>query len=392
MRTIESAFRSSNLCFDANFTISSLGRFVDEPLINPRDHYRCLRAGWALSRQKKLPRAVCSSFLDHPFARQFEPSKAIVHLLLYPNHFNEERLDGSLVSLLDSGLMLCEMAQLAFLWVLQGDIKPAEHLIKQLFVLFKHPTLWTLEAVYDLEEFENSIALLYSYLGLAEKSRALHPVDPFFLALKEALCGHSCSFTPVEHFYDSAIGVWVNPSSSVSLSGYGTSLATFRSHEVEICAFGPQFYPLTNIDLFGVQGIHQAQSMDDLHICGWTCCFGQKDVWLQTAVCLEHSQWQIDLRWAGLSPTKKTYIVFYVKAKSAHIANQVFFSKSLQRYTALAQSVYFNNREFMIASSDVRPVELVPLAGQGCFWDADFLLAFEMNPFDPLGHFTLGVP
>lgn len=367
----------------------ALGRFVDEPLISPRDHYRRLRAGWALSRQKVLSRAVFSSLLDHPFARQFEPSKAIVRLLLGEK---KEYLEGSLAALLDSGLSLSEMSQLALLWVLHGDIEPAQHLMKQLFVLCKHPTLWTSESLYDPEEFQSSRALLYSYLGLPEKSTAFRIVDPFFLALKEALSGLSCSFTPSEHFCDSTIGLWANPSSSVSLSGYGTSLATFRSQEVEICAFGPQFSPLTNIDLFGVQGIHQAQSMDDLHICGWTYCFGQKDVWLQTAVCLENSLWKIDLRWAGLSSMKKTYIVFYVKAKSAHIENQVFFSKSLQRYQGSLQSVYFNDRALMITSSEPRPVELVPLAGERCFWGADFLLAFEMNAFDPLGHFTVGVP
>lgn len=362
---------------------------MDELLISPRDHYRRLRTQWALSRQKTLPRAIFSSLLDHPFAKQFEPSKAIVRLLLGEK---KELLDESLMALLDSRLMLSEMSQLAFLWILHGDREPAQHLIERLFVLLQHPTLWTLEALYDPEESQSSIALLSSYLGFPEKSMALCTADPFFLALKEEVSGLSCSFTPVKHLYDSTLGLWVNPTSSVSLSGYGTSLATFRSQEVEICAFGPQFYPLTNIDLFGVEGIHQAQGIDDLHICGWTCCFGQKDVWLQTAVCLENSLWKIDLRWAGLSSMKKTYIVFYVKAKSAHIENQVFFSKSLQRYKASAQSVYFNDRAFMISSSEPRFVELVPLAGERCFWGADFLLAFEMNPFDPLVHFTVGVP
>jgi hypothetical protein len=42
-----------------------------------------------------------------------------------------------------------------------------------------------------------------------------------------------------------------------------------------------------------------------------------------------------------------------------------------------------------IESSLPRKVRIIPLAGEGCFWDTEFLAAFEIPSIDPQLRFTI---
>jgi hypothetical protein len=378
----------------------------------PRSYYRRLRSFWALSyiQAEDISSYAYSSLVRHPFVRTFLPSSAIV-CLLFPKltelHEPISQFPSGAV-FAETGLyakheklpLLPELCQLALLWILAKQIHSAHRLIEWLFPFLKYPTLWISEEAYDPQEFDFSVALLYRYLGLAQKAekhkqRALKlgAADPFFISLEDALSSFSYS-RQLNHeqletsiFYDQSLGAWTNESVALTLSGEGTSLGVFRKDSVEVRAFGPQFYPLTQLQLFGIRGIHQAESVDNTYVSGWTRCFGEPNVWLQVYLSSELLETKLFVRWLGLNSEKKAAFVFYVKADTARIGSEVFRSKSLQRYRGGAESVSFNEGALVVTCLTVSSLELIPLAGENCFWGADFLLAFAVNPYDPVGSF-----
>ena len=272
--------------------------------------------------------------------------------------------------------------------ILNEKEKEAHRLIQWLLPFLDFKTLWVSEKRYNEEEFWLSAYLLFSYIGLHEKADAclleakerllsLHrPINPFFFALEgklkelpspTGLLFHQTSF-------DASLGAWIDRgaelSSAITLSGYGTSLGVFQKKGVEVRAAGPQFYPLTDAMGFGIKGLHVAHVIDSSRMRGWTRCFGQNDVWVDVSI----EGPKLDLKFIGTVPEKKMVFSFYVKAKMAEISGSVFRSNSLQRY---------NGDDLVIQASVSNKVELIPLAGKECFWGADFLVAFEINPFEP---------
>ncbi len=381
---------------------------MDRLAVCPRSHYRRLRSFWALSRStsKDLSLHEPSSLFRHPFVRTFQPSAALVRLL-FPHEFScREPLiqfpTGA--ALVETGAyaardrlpFLPELCQLALLWVLAGEVEAAGRLIKWLLPLLDHSTLWTSEEAYDPQEFHCSASQLYSYLGNVEKA-TLHkekslqsgPVDPFFMVLQKEIS----SLPPFEKgvlapvILDPHLGLWANSSIALTLSGQGTSLGAFQGHGVEVRAFGPQFYPLTDLGLFGIRGLHQAQHLDEVQMCGWTRCFAQPEVWLEVNFLSTALETRLATQWLGLTSEKKAAFAFYVKADTARVGDEIFRSKSLQRYKGSSDVVLFNDGAFAISCSMKRPLQLIPLAGEGCFWGSDFLLAFDMSPFDSVESF-----
>ncbi len=377
-------------------------------LASPRGHYRRLRSFWALSRSavEDLSLSAPVSLIHHPFARTFQPSAALIRLL-FPKRFDYQEPLSQFPSgavLAETGLyaakdrlpLLPELGQLALLWMLAGEIVAANRLIKWLLLLLEHPTLWVSEEEYDPQEFDCSAALLYTYLGNnekasfhKEKSLARGPIDPFFTMLEREIP----SFPPwqeeslLSFFSDPSLGVWAHSSLALTLSGHGTSLGTFRNHGVEVRAFGPQFYPLTNLQLFGVRGLYQAQHLSESQMCGWTRCHAQPEVWLEVNVLSSALETHLAAQWLGLSSERKAAFVFYVKADSARVADELFRSKSLQRYKGSSDAVSFNEGAFTISCLKKRSLQLIPLAGEDCFWGADFLVAFDISPFDSIESF-----
>lgn len=390
-----------------------LDRMNKLPTAFPRDHYRRLRSFWALSRStlEDLSSKAYSSLLRHPFARTFQPSAAIIRLL-FPDRFDwHEPLSQfpTGAALAETGFyarqdrlpLLSDLCQLALLWVLAQQIKPAHHLIRWLLPLLEHPMLWVSDETYDPQEFDCSAFLFYTYLGkrekaaiYKEKSLQRGPVDPFFLVLEQEI-----SSLPIFQeeprasiVYDQQLGIWANASIALTLSGHGTSLGTLHSHGVEVRAFGPQFYPLTDLQLFGIHGLHQAQNIEDFHMCGWTRCYAEPQVWMEVNFLSNALETRMSAYWLGLTSEKKAAFVFYIKADTAHVGAEVFRSKSLQRYKGSSEVISFNEGALSIICSSRRPLQLIPLAGEDCFWGADFLLAFDVNPFDSTRSFLFKHP
>lgn len=364
----------------------------DRELKTCRDHYRKLQKIWVSSDFEE----ELKELLRHPFARIFPLSKILASLLCpeKDDSFDLSVKEVQASYTLHKMLSIAELCQLALFKVVKGEKKSAETWIQEIGALLKFSTLWTTEDAYDPLEFYLSTHLLYSYMGCPKmaalcKMASFGAKNPFFTRLEMAL-----SFAEKEKNVPSSdllpsLGTWVHGGFLTTLSGCGTSLSIFQQEDVEIRAAGPQFYPLTDSRQFGIRGIHEASVLDKDRLAGWTCCFAEPQVWLHVEA---FSQGRLHVRFQGLTAEKKGAFVFYVKAKTAHVGRQIFLSKSLQRYKGVAQEVRFNEEALVIACREPRSVELIPLSGENGFWNADFLVAFEMFPFDSEEWFSFKTP
>ncbi|MBS0625932.1 MAG: hypothetical protein JSS32_07775 [Verrucomicrobia bacterium] len=375
----------------------------DVDLRNPLDHYRQLRTLWALSTKGDVRDEAVQKLLRHPIGATFQPSEAIAELLKPTSTLAPTQSDSG-AALCEKGLswpegklpLLPELCQLSLLWALNGKMEASKKLAQWLLPLLEFKTLWTSERSYDEREFYLSAYLLYSYAGVKEKAShclseakiSSQPVDPFFLVLEEKLAELKPFEERMDQNLDPELGLWTYSQGglkgSIALSGWNTPLGSFKKGAVEIPALGPQGYPLTDSKSFGLSGFHAAQKLDWAGIRGWTQCLAQKDLWLEAAV----EGGRIDVRFMGLSTEKKIAFVFYLKAEEAQIQETIFKPRSLERFNGLAKAIRFN-KAFSIECPSPRKMELIPLAGEGCFWGANFLLAFEMNPFEPTVSFRL---
>jgi hypothetical protein len=169
-------------------------------------------------------------------------------------------------------------------------------------------------------------------------------------------------------------GLTLSENAVFTLSGKGTSLGMIRAGEVEIRALGPQSGHLH----FGIQG-------DGLD--GWTRTAAFPEVWFESKPQILENGYQIDLRFVGLTDKTPLQFAFYVKAQSCQIGHELLKPKSLRRFNGETTSVVFQN--VRIESSLSHKIEVIPLAGEGCFWDCEFLAAFEIHPLQPQVSFKI---
>lgn len=334
-----------------------------------------LRFAWAekvLTGQPSRYTPSCRAF-RHPLA------DLISHLLIRETRIDQPPLRDEV-----EPLPIGELCQLALLRGISGE--DGESLGRKILPFCSFPSLWSFEKTYNLKETQIAITLLLRSFG---ESRGLPTdLDPYFQALEKQLPSWKkpsvmdTSFGELQ-FGSKIEGAFVNAGSK--FLDTGVSLGALRSKVVsgvEIPAFGPQVHPLNDSKLFGIY-----QSRSDLK---WSSVFAKKDVWLETTPWIERDT--VDVRFYGLTPDFPISFVFYVQAENVRIGGELYLPKSLRRYNGLAKGVRFerNGSSLSIENVCASKMELIPLAGEGCFWDSDFLLAFEISPHDERASFKFG--
>ncbi len=148
-------------------------------------------------------------------------------------------------------------------------------------------------------------------------------------------------------------------------------LGAMKCGSFEIPAFGPQLHPLSDVQMFGC---HRTDTQ-------WSCLSAQKEIWFE----YECTDQGFMTRFVGMTSAVPVFFVFYVKAEQAIVGQEIFLPRSLQRYHDASKTVTFqsNGDSFSIENQVPTKLQLIPLAGNGCFWDSDFLLAFEIPVHDP---------
>lgn len=151
-------------------------------------------------------------------------------------------------------------------------------------------------------------------------------------------------------------------------AGRGTSMGMYRKGDVEIRALGPQGLPLK----FGIDRPPESGAFQN-----WTRCSANPESWMELKV-LVGPPCRLDLRYIGAEPMA---FVFYVKAGSCRVGSTVLKPKSLQGYSGEASTVSFDE-QLSLESTHPHKIQIIPLAGEGCFWNCDFLISYEINSYD----------
>lgn len=235
---------------------------------------------------------------------------------------------------------LYKQCELALLWHSVGFVDQAKHLAAWLLKLEPFPSLWCSEKEFD----EKKLAHVFS------KLKEIEPIE-----------GYSPDF-------DLTLIETPRLKAALTLDGKSSSLGFIRAG-VEIRAFGPQGDYLN----FGIDG----KGMN-----GWTRTAGYPEVWLEMKHEIRGDKLGLDFRFVGVKPENPLFLAFYVKADSCQIGQEQFLPKSLQRFYGEAQKVQFQNK-CTIECSFPQKVEVIPLAGEGCFWDSEFLVSFLVSSINP---------
>lgn len=245
-------------------------------------------------------------------------------------------------------IALCKLAKLALLYSQAGFKKESGKLCAALDRLKEFPTLWCPEHEYHPTEFNRIFNKLSSIVRVPNED----PIDVTFIQ---------------EHGFSGAL----------TLSGNGTSLGAIYSEGVEIRAFGPQSQNFS----FGIRGA----GLD-----GWTQTLANRETWLNLKHSFEEKILKLSFHLVGIKPESPQHMAFYVKAKRAEVGTQAFLPKSLERFKGQADAVSFENH-LSIKSSIPLNIQVIPLAGEGCYWDCDFLILFEINSFVCQFEFSLNL-
>lgn len=239
-----------------------------------------------------------------------------------------------------------QLCKIALLWKEAGFLREAGQLAYHLKPLLAFPTLWCPEKEFEpLEEMEKIFAQLKSIESIPSA-----PLLDVFLYQSPLFEG---AFT---------------------YSGNGSSLGVIQTPRAQIRSFGPQAASLQ----FGIQGKGEN---------GWARCLAFPEIWLEMKVDWKETACRLDFRFVGLKPEMPLSMAFYLKGTQCQIGNEIFKPKSLKRFQNEADSVLCDNLK--IESSFKQGIQLIPLAGEGCFWDAEFLLTFSLPPFLSTHSFTI---
>ncbi len=308
-----------------------------------------LKGAWADStslRKKILP----DSLLNHPLRFSHPLSQALISPGQRPL-----RLEG---------LSMSELCQLA---LLRSPFDEGA-LARTLLPFHEFPTLWSYEDSYVPLETKHSIDLLLHAFG--KKDSLPENPSPYFQALAKSASIKEGSVS--ELFLAKRLDFGTISSAFVS-QGKGVSLGAMKSGQVEIPAFGPQLHPLNDSKLFGVDLVESST---------WAFMSAEKEIWFEHTPL--SSGKGFETRFFGLTPKKAVSFVFYIKAQIAKINDELFLPKTLKRFSKEADRITFEKQgsSLSITSTSICKVELIPLAGEGSFWDSDFLLAFEVPSFD----------
>ena len=316
-------------------------------------YLRYLRSVWAalvLADQPIPPACLKTSHRSEPL------SAAISHLLRKQSGLNAPPLDLS-----PQTLPLGEQCQLALLRGIAGE--GGCELGQTLLPFLPFPSLFCPEGAYKERESLWSIALLLrsfgKYIPIPENP------DPFFLALAKL-----APKWEVGNEENASAILCENSgiSAALALAGKKIPLGALHSGSVAVPAFGPQVYPLNDPKGFGMD-----RALGDGQ---WAKVAAQPEIWFEIHPHFERGI--LETRFIG----SKAAFVFSIKAERAQIGGESFLPKSLQRYSGPPKKALFEKGKSALAiecSASAR-MELIPLAGEGCFWNAEFLLAFEIPP------------
>ena len=189
-----------------------------------------------------------------------------------------------------------------------------------------------------------------------------------------------------------------------SLAGCNSSMGSVHYDDVSINAFSPQVGHLGESDYFGFLGSsllknsidaqHKLDREDHFFSLQGTVGLPNNKTALKKVnpfkfitqwldVSLQYTENALNISIESLGVKAPFYFVYYVKAKKIHIDGREFLSTGvLDQYKGQPKSIDLIGSRHRISLRTIEldsEVKIIPLQGEGDFWESNFLIAFHLN-------------
>ena len=180
-----------------------------------------------------------------------------------------------------------------------------------------------------------------------------------------------------------------NSSFVCSLSGRNSGMGAFHKDSVKVVNFGPWAAPLGEFSGFGIKrGMSEFCESSASSLQGWTRMQPSAhfpDTWSRVDVKNEEGKLNLSIAPTPVADAGTLSFAFLVQSEQAQIGNHRFLPATMRHYVGESSLItfYSGKEKIEISTCERREVELIPLAGGGHFWGANFLLAFTLYPNNP---------
>lgn len=192
-----------------------------------------------------------------------------------------------------------------------------------------------------------------------------------------------------------------------TLHGYKTGMGSFKSYDVNILNYGPQYLPLEDCQGFGIEGNFLSekgirktsiqQNGNEFSIQGCVRLvdqptynahhqpnrFGQlRGIWQETEQTFKKDVLSIKTNYLGFDGWNSVAFIYYVQAEKCIIGNEkVFLPRTLQVYEGESLPIILqgNKGQMQLNSDSTGKLKIIPLGGGDCFWGADFLIIYHLE-------------
>lgn len=194
---------------------------------------------------------------------------------------------------------------------------------------------------------------------------------------------------------------WPDGAVVCTLQGGGTTMGSFKHHEMGILAYGPHWLPLGDCHFFGIEGREKAvveasaselclkgrarivAPSHDPHPQAFYCAGGLSGAWLEAKQEARRGCLSIDVSFVTIHTLDTLAFVFFIKADSCDMPEEMTIRpRSLNRYQGQVRPMTFRKKDkaiILTAGEGCVDLQVIPLAGQDSFWGGDFLVAYRLQ-------------
>ncbi len=184
-------------------------------------------------------------------------------------------------------------------------------------------------------------------------------------------------------------------SALLTLNGIGTGIGSLQSKDIYIKTFGPQSFPLDGSKGFGIFSPASKESFKDFSFTenslkGWLRICKKEEatdgkvhilpdkIWMHVDSKIAFNKIDLNVLFEGLTKEKMSF-AFFINAQELKVQNRIIHPKSLDRFEGKNTNVQIEGKtsSLQLSTEKEQIFHVLPLAGEGFYWDADFLIAIE---------------
>ncbi len=174
---------------------------------------------------------------------------------------------------------------------------------------------------------------------------------------------------------------------TLSFEGKGTGVGSLAFDQVQVITFAPQVSEVGELDKYGInftskdrQHVVVAKDRDQFSCRGWSRIQGDRDVWVEHDLRVNRDA--VDLFIAFESFSSMPLILsecFFVACESVLVDQRMVRKGVLERVRGTPRTLeWISDKEHVkVYLESKMTCQVIPLAGEGCFWGADFMISLQ---------------